>query len=352
MRLSENIISFIKNRKPHVATNADIDKRILDDSFAAMDDSMNAKDVVSQSNILMSLLKMKTTRYAVVALTFIAIITGLHKFKISIIGTSIVWADVAERLEKVSSYQAKANRVLTEVGQVEPFFQCDILRYFSPEHGSIEKSYVDGELVMIAYCSLSEKVALIILPLDKVYYRFDLNEELLSLVEYINPANTDGIMELFGSERCMKLGSREIDGMTTEGFEVKDIKIFSQVPRFLLRPEDINIRMWVSEETLLPTRIEGEGFVGKGLMTGFKDITYQEVMTDIEYDLEIDHSIFEVNIPGDYKLIDPANIAEKAELTMFGIVPVTAIIIAYKQFKKRKLNGSNSSDISMDKIKT
>ena len=114
----------------------------------------------------------KITKFAAAAI-FIAVIIGLHQFSSSIRGTGVVWADVAKRFESISSYKAQARRVLTEVGQEEPFFQCDIVRYFSPDHGSIEKSYVDGELVMLAYCSISERVALIGLPLDKVYYRLE-----------------------------------------------------------------------------------------------------------------------------------------------------------------------------------
>lgn len=57
--------------------------------------------------------------------------------------------------------------------------------------------------------------------------------------------------------------------------------------------------------------------------------------------MEIDESIFEPNIPDDYMLIDPANMAEKAELTMLGIVPFGATIITYKHFRKKRLNVSN-----------
>jgi hypothetical protein len=283
------------------------------------------------------IIKSRVSKIATAAVIILVII-GLHQFNISIRGTSIAWADVAERLEKVSTYKAKARRVLTEVGQEGPFFEGEILRYFSPDYGSVEESYDDGKLVMLAYCSISEKAVLIVFPSNKVYCRFDFNEELMSLVEFANPANTDGIMKLFGSERCVRLGSREIDGVIAEGFEVKDVKVFSQVPRFLLHVEDINIRLWVNEETLLPIRIEGEGFF-KGLMTLFKNCRYKEVMHSIEYDVEIDESIFDPNIPDDYILIDPANIAEKAELTMLGIVPCGAVIISYKHIKKRR-NGT------------
>ena len=331
MRPADNMEKLINRLR--VEPRAEMSKRNLDDALAAQKKATGSAH--PKPTVWRIVIKSRASKFAAAAV-IIMVIIGLHQFNISIKGTSIAWADVAERLEKVSSYKAQARRALTEVGQEEPFFQCEILRYFSPEHGSIEQSYVDGELVMLAYCSISEKAALIVLPANKVYFHFDLNEELLSLVEYINPANTDGITKLFGSERCTGLGCRVIDGVTTEGFEVKDVKVFSQVPRFLLRPEDINVRLWVNEETLLPTRIEGEGFVGKGLMTGFKDFRYKEVMHSIEYDVEIDESIFEPNIPDDYILIDPANIAEKAEIAMLSIVPCGAVIIGYKHIKKRR----------------
>jgi len=92
----------------------------------------------------------------------------------------------------------------------------------------------------------------------------------------------------------------------------------------------------VNEETLLPIRIEGEGFVGKGLLTGGMGFRYSEVMNNIEYDVEIDESIFEPNIPDDYIIVDPADMAEKAELTMLGIVPCGAAIVIYKHTKKRR----------------
>jgi hypothetical protein len=281
----------------------------LHNFMQAVDNYKKQKSTSTDSHISRTIMKITKLAAAVI---FIAAIIGLHQFSSSIRGTSVVWADVAERLKKVSSYTARAHRVLTEVGEEEPFFQCEVLKYFSPDHGFMEESYVGGELVMLAYPSISEKSLLIVFPRNKVYCRFDYNEELLSLVEDINPVNTDGMMKLFGSKRCVKLGSREIDGVIAEGFEVKHVKIFSQVPRFLGHVKGVDMRLWVNEKTLLPMRIEGEGFVGKGLMTGFKDFTYKEVMYDFEYDVEIDESIFEPNIPDDYTLFDPANIAEKS----------------------------------------
>lgn len=326
----KNIKRLIK--KFHVSTRARTDQKVRLDILELMRKSQRTTPVHAKPNIWGTIMKAKVTKIAA-AVIVVAIAIGLHEFARSIRGTSIVWADVAERLGQMRSYKAQGRRILTEVGQEQPFHQGDILRYFSPDHGSVEESYVDGELVMLIYGSISERSVLCVFPGDKVYCRFDLNEELLSLAEYINPGNADGLMKLFGSERCIRLGRKKIDGVTTEGLEVKDVKLFSQVPRFLLQPEDINIRLWVNVKTLLPTRIEAEGFV-EGLMTGLRNVRYEEVMYNIEYDADIDESVFEPNIPDDYRLIDPANMAEKAELGMLGIVPIGAtIMMARKHFK-------------------
>ena len=332
MRPTEKIKRFFD--RAGISTNSEMDEKVFDKVLAAYKETNSAAVRPKIGRIIM---RSKITKLAAAAVIIIAAVIGMDRFRISIIGTRVAWADVAKRLEKVNSYQARARRSLTEVGQDEPFYQCDVWRYFSPNYGSLEESYVDDKLVMQAYCSISKMSALIVFPLDRVYCRFDLNDELLSLVEYINPANTDGIMKLFGSERCINLGGRKIDGVETEGFEVKDVKIFSQVPQWLLRPENINISLWVDKNTLLPVRIEGEGFV-KGLMTRFKNVSYKEVMYDIEYDAKIDSNIFEPNIPEDYKLIDPAKITEKAELGILGILPFSVAIVTYKYFKEKKFN--------------
>lgn len=311
----------------HVSTSSQLDESISSEICRAVDETESRN-----SGTFGAIFKVRLTKLAAAAI-IVAAILGLHQFGSSIRGTGIAWADVAERLGKVRSYKALADRALGEVGE-EPFYQCEILRHFSPDHGAVEESYVDGELVMLAYTLFSETSALIVFPQSKQYFRFDLNEELRSLVEFVNPANTEGMMALFGSERCVKLGSREIDGVRTEGFEVKDVQVFSRVPRFLLEVKGVDIRLWVSEETLLPVRVEGEGLIGKGLLTGFKELRYSEVMYDIEYDVEIDDGIFEPNIPDDYMLIDPAGAAQKAELVMICILPFSGAMAVYRRFKK------------------
>ena len=335
MKQVDDIKKYFKEAR--IDTNENKDNDVFNKILDAANKNKSSAKPLSMWRIIM---KSKITKLAA-AVIFIAVIIGLHQFRISIDGTTVVWADVAERLENVSSYTAKAHRVFTEVGKDEPIIDCNVFRYFSPDHGVMERQYIDGELGMLNYGLLSEKLIIFVLPQTKHYFRLEINEEMLSIIEYINPTNTDGMIKLFGSERCIRLGSREIDGVVAEGFEVKDVKVFSSVPRFLFQLENIDMRLWVNTETLLPVEAEMEGFIGKGVLTGFKDLHVKEVVYDFEYDVEIDESIFEPNIPDDYILIDPANIAEKAELSMLGILPFSAVIITYKHFKKKRWDKFN-----------
>ena len=123
--------------KNRYKASPDAYNKTLHSFMQAVDNYKKQKQTLTESNISRTIIK--TAKLAAVVL-FIAIIIGLHQFSSSIKGTSIAWADVAKRLEKVKSYKAKAHRVLTEMGKEEPFYQCDILRYFSPSCGSVEES--------------------------------------------------------------------------------------------------------------------------------------------------------------------------------------------------------------------
>ena len=320
-------------KKSRYKASGDAYDKTLGRFMQAVDNHKKQQSTQTKSNSSSTIMRM--TKVAAVVI-FVAVLIGLHQFRISIDGTSIVWADVAERLEEVRSFKARAHRVFTEVGKDEPILKCDVVRYFSPVHGSMEMQYIDGKLGMLSYGLFSEKLIIFVLPQSKQYFRLKINKEILSIIEYINHANPDGIMKLFGSERSIRLGYREIDGVITEGFEVKDVKVFSSIPRFLFQFKNMDMRVWVNTETLLPVEAEMEGLVGKGLLTGFKDLYGKEVVYDFEYDVEIDESIFEPNIPDDYTLIDPANMAQKAELIMLGIIPCSATIITYKHVRRRR----------------
>ncbi|MHC4477315.1 MAG: hypothetical protein ACYTEL_16835 [Planctomycetota bacterium] len=63
MRLIENIEKFIRVRKPHFTTSSDTDKRILDDSFTAME-AAQAQSKRTSPTVWAIVLRSRATRLA------------------------------------------------------------------------------------------------------------------------------------------------------------------------------------------------------------------------------------------------------------------------------------------------
>jgi hypothetical protein len=78
MRPKENMEEFIKSRKRHIATNTDTDKRILDDSFGAME-AAKAELTGGRPNLLSVLLGSRVTRLAAAAVIIVAIGFVVHR---------------------------------------------------------------------------------------------------------------------------------------------------------------------------------------------------------------------------------------------------------------------------------
>ena len=73
MKPTENIEKFVRRRKPHVKTGRPMDKRVLDDSFAAMDETLRANKPSPRRIIFRS----RAARLAVAAAAVIGVAIGL-----------------------------------------------------------------------------------------------------------------------------------------------------------------------------------------------------------------------------------------------------------------------------------
>ncbi len=101
MRPEENIERFVEDRKPRIAVSADIDKRVLRDSFAAMEETISAKSAVEQPNIWKVIMKAKIAKFAVAVVTIIIIVAYLVPSN-----SARAWADVVERFGSVPFFKA------------------------------------------------------------------------------------------------------------------------------------------------------------------------------------------------------------------------------------------------------
>ena len=248
-------------------------------------------------------------QYLTVAMMLVTVLVGIHYFNGSIDGASIVWADVAKQLETMSSFKARSHRVFEELVEDGRTMTFEGIRHFSPDHGFMEETTIDGKPGLTFYASWSDRELTVVCHPIKQYYQFPIDDEMLSLIAYLNPADTEGIVKLFGTKKCTELGRRDIDGVSAQGFEIKEIRVFSRVPKILFQLDTIDVRLWINEKTMMPIELEAEGQIGKGLLTGFKNIEGKETITHIEYNPDFDESILEPHIPDDYTLINPGHSA-------------------------------------------
>ncbi|MBA7681638.1 hypothetical protein ES703_89978 [subsurface metagenome] len=75
MRPKENIEEFVKVRKPHVTTSREMDKRTLNDSFAAMEQTIRAKSADHKPSapriiILSRMIKLAAAAVIIVGISF------------------------------------------------------------------------------------------------------------------------------------------------------------------------------------------------------------------------------------------------------------------------------------------
>ena len=97
-----------------------------------------------------------------------------------------------------------------------------------------------------------------------------------------------GLIKEFMSHEYTKLGRKKIDGIEAEGIEINENGFYGF--------ESTVGRLWIDIKTNLPVRMEIEGIRGATKSTV---ITY-----DYNWDAELDQSIFQLNIPDDYTLIE------------------------------------------------
>jgi len=122
------------------------------------------------------------------------------------------------------------------------------------------------------------------MPVTKQYMIETMSEEYMKE----NQVSPTGMIKEFMSYEYTKLDKKKIDGVEAEGIEVNESGFYGF--------ESTVGRLWIDIETNLPVRMEIEGIRGA---TESTVITY-----DFNWDTELDQSIFQLNIPDDYTLLE------------------------------------------------
>jgi outer membrane lipoprotein-sorting protein len=247
------------------------------------------------------LMKNLIVKLAVAAAIIVAAVIAIHQFGGPISGTSVVWAEVARKVEQIQTFSCRVRGSMIGDSNEVPS-TVEIMVYDSSKYGSRMDTYVDGKLTSITYAPAGKNEIVVVIPEAKKYSRMSFTEEQFKQMEE-KQKDPREFLKLFLSIEHTGLGRSTIDGIKVEGIKVDSPKVGGGMF------ESAVGRLWVNVDTKLPVLMEIDGVSGGG------SIQQNIVMDKFKWAPELDASLFEPNIPADYTLMAEMELPQTDEAT-------------------------------------
>jgi len=283
MRPRENIEKVIK--KFSIDVNPKKDQEIFDELRQIQAESKQSEPGISTIKKWRIVRKNPITKLASAATIIIAVILALYLTDGPDMAT-VALGEVLQNVEKIKCFTFR-HKVSSKTNSGTPEETSNVTErttYVSAEYGLKHDVYKDGQLTGILYIPSSGIDVTYVMPVTKQYMIETMSEEYMKE----NQVSPTGMIKEFMSYEYTKLDKKKIDGVEAEGIEVNESGFYGF--------ESTVGRLWIDIETNLPVRMEIEGIRGA---TESTVITY-----DFNWDTELDQSIFQLNIPDDYTLLE------------------------------------------------
>jgi hypothetical protein len=160
--------------------------------------------------------------------------------------------------------------------------------YGSTQYGLRLDGYNDEEVTVQTYAPLSDGAMTAVDHQNRTYSRRALADDARAEIESMNPK--EAIREFLSSGEYTKLGRKIIEGIEAEGIEIER-------PSESRTNSRVVIQLWVAVETDLPVLVEVDT-VGKD-----GTLEVHSIQDNFQWNVELDASEFEPDIPEDYTLM-------------------------------------------------
>ena len=280
MRPAENVKRLIKNLQDK--TSPKMDERVLGDVLRALEESKKNKSAASKPNIRRTIMRSPITKLAAAAAVVTVIALGLFEF-IGIGSTSgVVWAEVAKKVQASRGVIFRSRGGSSDSGEGGPDYQ---MNYLSSTQSRFD-SHKGDQIIKTIYDDYNTKTIVSIDHGHKSYIKRTVEQ--MEQNDFLRDPKSS--VQRFLSHKHRELGQKTVEGVLCEGIETTD-------PAFLGAGSPVDsfmARIWVNVETGYPVQLKVE-FVGNN-----GQLRYADVMDQFQWDVELDESIFEPNIPTDY----------------------------------------------------
>ncbi|UCH70549.1 MAG: hypothetical protein JSV29_00775 [Candidatus Bathyarchaeota archaeon] len=289
MKSPQNIKKSIK--KLNIAASAQTHNRVVADLLKLMEESKKTEPVPIQPNIWRIIMKSRVIKLAAAAVIIVAVVLVLSEFIGGDDGSGVVWAEVARKVQASGSLVLR----IRETGSVSLEESDYTIKYFSPL-GSRTDVYKDGQVTRSRCFNAETKTTTSIHHDDKRYYSYQPGEGIEGFLEkdedWTNPIY---LVQTILSVEHTELGEKTVDGILCEGLETSDPAVMGDLVD-MVDSLDVHMELWVDVQTQYPVRFES-----RAVAEAEGEVLESDcVMDQFEWDVEIDPSRFELEIPDDY----------------------------------------------------
>jgi len=286
MKSAENIEKLIKNLDLDIDINTKTDRVILGELSEAHEKSKKTQSALAKPNIRRTIMKSPITKLAAAAVVITVVALGLFEF----IGTGstsgVVWAEVAQKAQ-ASRGVIYRSRTIRSWRSDKSDYEMNYISSTQSRHDS----YKADQIFKTIYGDINTKIVVLVDHIHKSYVRMTFDD--MEKDDLWNDPKS--MVQRFLSHEHRELGKKNVEGVLCEGIETTDPAFFG--PDSLL--DSLMARVWVSVETGYPFKFEVEVVRNKG------EIRIAEVADSFQWDVELDESMFEPNIPPGYIDISP-----------------------------------------------
>jgi len=216
----------------------------------------------------------------------VAVLAGVHQFGGSIDGISVVWAEVARKVQ-ASRGVIYRSRTIRSWRSDKPDYT---MNYLSNTQSRLD-SYKGDQIIKTIYDDFNTKTVILVDHGHKSYVRMTV-EQMEQDDFWRDPKS---LVQRFLSHEHRELGQKTIDGVLCEGIETTDPTFFGADSLL----DSLMAQIWVSVKTGYPVQFEVEVVRNNG------EIRIADVADQFQWDVELDESMFEPDIPADYIDISP-----------------------------------------------
>jgi len=286
VRSTENIEKLVKNLDLDIDTNAQTDQVVLSELLDTQKKLIKQQSAYALLNIRRKIMKSPITKLAAAAVIIAVVVLGLFEFINSDISSGVIWADVVNRVQ-ASRGVIYRNRATLSGRPADSDYSIAYLSDTKSRHDF----YKGDTITRSFYCDFDAKTEAWLTHSEKKYKQDAMSEQTIQ-EQHGAWASPDRWIQEFLSRDYKNLGQKTIDGELCEGIETTD-------PTFGVSTfpvESLVARVWVSVKTGYPVMLEGD-------ITSADDdkMHIKGTLDQFQWDVELNPSIFEPNIPLDYE---------------------------------------------------